>query len=90
MPCTRPARDKGVERFWQPLAPLRESGKPGPLLWQLSPNFERDEETLAAALRLLPEGARHCFEFRHPSWFNNDWQAFAPRNALALRGARNH
>jgi uncharacterized protein YecE (DUF72 family) len=60
--------EAGIERFWGPLAPLRESGKLGPVLWQLPERFERDEETLARALELLPQ-ARHCFEFRHPSWF---------------------
>jgi len=40
----------------------------GPVLWQLPPNFRRDDHRLAAALRALPPG-RHCFEFRHASWF---------------------
>ena len=60
--------ETGIERFWEPLEPLRESGKLGPVLWQLPERFERDDEVLAAALALLPK-ARHCFEFRHPSWF---------------------
>jgi uncharacterized protein YecE (DUF72 family) len=57
-----------LRRFWEPLEPLRESGKLGPVLWQLPENFHRDDERLAAALEQLPEGAAHCFEFRHPSW----------------------
>jgi uncharacterized protein YecE (DUF72 family) len=60
--------EEGVGRFWEPLEPLRESGKLGPVLWQLPGNFHRDDAVLAAALELLPP-ARHCFEFRHPSWF---------------------
>jgi uncharacterized protein YecE (DUF72 family) len=40
----------------------------GPTLWQLPENFRRDDEVLARALKRLPQG-RHCFEFRHPSWF---------------------
>jgi uncharacterized protein YecE (DUF72 family) len=40
----------------------------GPVLWQLPPNFRRDDERLRAALIALPEG-RHCFEFRDASWF---------------------
>jgi uncharacterized protein YecE (DUF72 family) len=59
---------EGVARFWEPLEPLRESGKLGPVLWQLPPSFQRDDAILASALELLPP-ARHCFEFRHPSWF---------------------
>jgi len=58
----------GVARFWDPLEPLREAGKLGPVLWQLPERFERDDELLAAALEQLP-AADHCFEFRHPSWF---------------------
>jgi uncharacterized protein YecE (DUF72 family) len=60
---------KGLDRFWARLEPLRGSGKLGPVLWQLPERFERDEETLAATLAILPE-ARHCFEFRHESWFS--------------------
>jgi len=60
--------EEGVARFWEPLEPLRESGKLGPVLWQLPASFHRDDAVLAAALELLPP-ACHCFEFRHPSWF---------------------
>jgi uncharacterized protein YecE (DUF72 family) len=40
----------------------------GPVLWQLPPTFRRDDERLGEALARLPSG-RHCFEFRHESWF---------------------
>jgi uncharacterized protein YecE (DUF72 family) len=60
--------EEGVARFWEPLEPLRESGKLGPVLWQLPGSFHRDDAVLASALELLPP-ARHCFEFRHESWF---------------------
>jgi uncharacterized protein YecE (DUF72 family) len=40
----------------------------GPILWQLPGNFRRDDDRLASALEQLPPG-RHCFEFRHASWF---------------------
>lgn len=60
--------EEGVERFWEPLEPLRESGKLGPVLWQLPASFHRDDAVLASTLELLPP-ARHCFEFRHASWF---------------------
>jgi uncharacterized protein YecE (DUF72 family) len=58
----------GVERFYACIEPLVESGKLGPVLWQLPGNFRRDDERLASALEQLPPG-RHCFEFRHASWF---------------------
>jgi len=60
--------DEGVKRFYASIEPLIEAGKLGPVLWQLPPNFKRDDERLANALRALPDG-RHCFEFREPSWF---------------------
>jgi uncharacterized protein YecE (DUF72 family) len=72
---------QGIARFWEPLEPLRESGKLGPVLWQFPESFHRDEELLAAALDLMPEAA-HCFEFRHRSWF-----ADPVRRLLAGRGA---
>ncbi len=59
---------EGMKRFYEPLEPLREAGKLGPTLWQLPGNFKRDDDRLRGALELLPAG-RHCFEFRHPSWF---------------------
>ncbi|HEX4670356.1 MAG TPA: DUF72 domain-containing protein [Solirubrobacterales bacterium] len=73
--------DAGVARFWEPLEPLREAGRLGPVLWQLPENFVRDDELLEKALDALPP-ARHCFEFRHPSWF-----APAVRRLLEQRGA---
>jgi uncharacterized protein YecE (DUF72 family) len=59
----------GVERFYERIEPLVHSPKVGPVLWQLPENFHRDDERLEAALAALPEG-RHCFEFRHPTWFD--------------------
>lgn len=58
----------GVARFWEPLEPLRESGRLGPVLWQLPERFKRDDALLERTLALLPP-ATHCFEFRHASWF---------------------
>jgi uncharacterized protein YecE (DUF72 family) len=57
----------GVARFLEPLEPLVEAGKLGPVLWQLPPNFGRDDALLEDALGQLPQG-RNTFEFRHPSW----------------------
>ena len=58
----------GAERFYERIEPLLRSPKMGPVLWQLPGNFRRDDDRLAAALEQLPPG-RHCFEFRHASWF---------------------
>jgi uncharacterized protein YecE (DUF72 family) len=57
-----------VSRFWEPLEPLRQGQRLGPVLWQLPENFQRDDDLLASALDELPR-AEHCFEFRHESWF---------------------
>jgi uncharacterized protein YecE (DUF72 family) len=61
----------GLERFYERIEPLVRSPKLGPVLWQLPPTFERDDERLAAALERLPPG-RHAWEFRHESWFADD------------------
>jgi uncharacterized protein YecE (DUF72 family) len=62
---------QGVERLYAGIAPLVESGKLGPVLWQLPATFHRDDERLAGALERLPPG-RHAFEFRHASWFTSE------------------
>ena len=59
--------EESIERFYASIGALVESGKLGPVLWQLPPTFKRNDERLAAALELLP-GGRHCFEFREPTW----------------------
>jgi uncharacterized protein YecE (DUF72 family) len=58
----------GVARFYEPLAPLIEARRMGPVLWQLPETFRRDDTRLGDALEQLPSG-RHAFEFRHASWF---------------------
>jgi uncharacterized protein YecE (DUF72 family) len=50
------------------LEPLRSTSKLGPMLWQLPPKFQRDDDLLATALETLTPG-RHAFEFRDASWF---------------------
>jgi uncharacterized protein YecE (DUF72 family) len=60
--------EEGIRRFYEPLAPLIEAGRLGPVLWQLPENFHRDDERLKGWLALLPEGM-HTIEFRHESWF---------------------
>jgi uncharacterized protein YecE (DUF72 family) len=60
--------ERGVERLYAGIAPLAGSPKMGPVLWQLPERFRRDDDRLAYALERLPPG-RHCFEFRHASWF---------------------
>jgi uncharacterized protein YecE (DUF72 family) len=44
----------------------------GPLLFQLPPNLAKDAARLRAFLTLLPLERRIAFEFRHPSWFDDE------------------
>jgi uncharacterized protein YecE (DUF72 family) len=60
--------EESLERFYEPLAPMIEAGRLGPVLWQLPENFHRDDERLERWLELLPDGM-HTIEFRHESWF---------------------
>ena len=75
--------DLGVKRYYERIEPLIEAKKLGPVLWQLPGNFQRDDERLRAALKALPKG-RHCFEFRHPSWFDEDVYKLLRRRRVAL------
>ncbi len=55
----------------------------GPVLFQLPPTFKADAETrerVARCLSLVPKDRRCAFEFRHPSWYEED----------AFRILRNH
>ena len=82
-------RDLGepVERFRACIEPLR---KQGPFLWQLPPNFPRDDERLRSTLESLPRDERHAFEFRHDSWFTAETYELlrAHGAALVLTGDR--
>ena len=74
----------GLERLYERLEPLLSSPKLGPILWQLPPTFHCDHERLAGALALLPKEQRHCFEFRHPSWFVEETYALLREHRVAL------
>ncbi|HEX2017167.1 MAG TPA: DUF72 domain-containing protein [Solirubrobacteraceae bacterium] len=75
--------DRGIERFYERVQPLVQTPKMGPVLWQLPASFRRDDERLGAALNALPAG-RHCFEFRHPSWFTEDVYELLRWHGVAL------
>ena len=59
---------EGIGRYYERIQPLVESRKLGPVVWQLPATFRRDDAVLEQLLWILPE-SRHCFEFRHESWF---------------------
>jgi uncharacterized protein YecE (DUF72 family) len=80
------AIEEGIDRYYERLAPLVEARKLGPVVWQLPPNFRRDDELLAGTLEVLATAptTRHCFEFRHQSWFSDDVYELLRRHGAAL------
>ncbi len=75
--------ESGVQRFYERIEPLLGTPKLGPIVWQLPGNFHRDDNRLAKALGSLPAG-RHCFEFRHWSWFVPEVYALLREHDVAL------
>ena len=68
--------------FFEHAKPLKDHM--GPVLWQLPPNFKRDDERLATFVESLPNAYRHTVEFRHPSWHAPDVHAILRRHDVAL------
>jgi uncharacterized protein YecE (DUF72 family) len=58
------------------------AGNLGVVLFQLPPNFKKDLPRLQAFVNQLPQEPRAAFEFRHPSWFDDD--------VLEVLRSRNH
>jgi len=73
--------------FLAALAPARDAGKLGPLLFQLPPNFIADAKRLRAFLALSPfrnPGLQLAFEFRHASWLAEPIYEILRRHNAAL------
>jgi uncharacterized protein YecE (DUF72 family) len=73
----------GIRRFYEPLEPLIEVGRLGPVLWQLPENFHRDDRRLQGWVDALPAGL-HTIEFRHESWFVPEVFAVLRSHGVAL------
>jgi uncharacterized protein YecE (DUF72 family) len=58
--------------------------KLGPILFQLPPLFKKDAGVLAEFLDLLPSAHRYAFEFRHPSWFDDEILGHLERRQMSL------
>jgi uncharacterized protein YecE (DUF72 family) len=56
----------------------------GPVLWQLPPQYKRNEVRLEAFLAALPAAYRHAIEFRHASWLVESVYARLTRHGVAL------
>jgi len=75
---------ESTEFFLSALAPLRDAGRLGPVLFQLPPNLRLDLPRLEAYLPLLPRDLRATFEFRDPSWFTDDVYGLLRDHGVAL------
>ena len=74
--------DDALLRFLEIAGKLKE--RLGPLLFQLPPNFKKDAPRLQAFLDLLQPERRAAFEFRHPSWFDDEVFALLREHGAAL------
>jgi uncharacterized protein YecE (DUF72 family) len=73
----------GIRRFYEPLQPMIQAVRLGPVLGQLPESFRRDDARLAAALDQFPAGA-HALELRHASWFVPEVYALLRQHEVAL------
>jgi len=64
--------------------------KAGPVLFQLPPHFEKDRDRLASFFKLLRSRRRYAFEFRHPSWFEDDILDLLGDNDIAMCVSDHH
>jgi len=54
----------------------------GAILYQLPPNFKRDDDRLIDFIEQLPNPGRSAFEFRHETWFDDTvFEILGNRNA---------
>jgi uncharacterized protein YecE (DUF72 family) len=56
----------------------------GVVLFQLPPNMKKDLSRLESFLQTLPAGPRAAFEFRHPTWFDDEVLTTLQKNNRAL------
>lgn len=80
-----------IKKMKDPVEPLRiffENAsaleeKMAGVLWQFPPNFRKNAERLEGFLEALElySGTRHCFEFRHESWFDSEIAGILEKHA---------
>lgn len=73
---------EATEKFFTHVEELGK--KMGPILFQLPPHWHCDPTRLKDFLETLPDGHRYAFEFRDPSWFNEDVKAQLKRHDAAF------
>jgi len=74
-----------VAHLFATLASLGETL--GPVLFQLPPWARKDVDRLRQTLALVPAGRRAAFEFRHPSWIDDEVHAVLRDAGAALCAA---
>ena len=82
------ACEDALTGFFASLEPAREAGKLGYVLFQLPPSFQADRVRLATFLAApamqAQQAPRIAFEFRHPSWFNEETYSLLRQHQAAL------
>ncbi len=71
-----------VAHFWKVATVLGD--QLGPVLSQLPPFLRKDAGVLREFLERLPAGMRAAFEFRHPTWFDDEITALLADKGAAL------
>lgn len=74
--------EEDTKYLFQTVASLGE--KLGVMLFQLPPNFKKDIGRLEGFCEHLPQTVRSSFEFRHPTWFEDDVLELLKRRNIAL------
>lgn len=76
--------EESLRFFLQSLEPMRQSGRLGPVLFQLPPNLKGDVALLEAFVHLLPQAYQFAFEFRHETWFADPVYEVLKKKNVAL------
>lgn len=71
-----------IEPFFSGVAKLKD--KCGVILFQLPPGWKLDLERLAHFLDLLPADFRYTFEFRNPTWYDEQVYALLRKYNIAF------
>lgn len=74
--------DDSVDKMISTFSTLED--KLGPVLFQLPPNWNYNQERLESFLSMLPDNHRWVFEFRDKSWINDDACALLEKYGAAF------
>jgi uncharacterized protein YecE (DUF72 family) len=74
--------DEETKYFLETAAVLNE--QLGVVLFQLPPNMKKDLSRLETFVNSLPANPRAAFEFRHPTWFDDDVLSLLRNRNMAL------